>query len=232
MIIKKNKNTQDNTKTSTVNNSMLPVKKIENLNQEVFDIDNFDFLQRDERRRGDRRRGYRRIDERNLVSRAQEEAITIKEQAVKEGYEQGINQANEALATLKNELQEFFQYKDKTVEKLSKDILEISLNVAETIIKQEVSLDHNILKNIVIDIIKNTAKTENRIVLRVSPKDADFLRMSVPDILNTLQIDGKIIVEESENIDSGSVIVETLNGIVDASLKTQLEILRKSFKEI
>ena len=40
---------------------------------DLFDIENIDFAQRQERRRGSRRRGYRRIDDRNLVSRGQEE---------------------------------------------------------------------------------------------------------------------------------------------------------------
>ena len=44
---------------------------------DLFDIENIDFEQRQERRRGSRRRGYRRIDDRNLVSRAQEEAEAI-----------------------------------------------------------------------------------------------------------------------------------------------------------
>ena len=48
---------------------------------DLFDIENIDFNQRQERRRGSRRRGYRRIDDRNLVSRAQEEAETIKKSA-------------------------------------------------------------------------------------------------------------------------------------------------------
>ena len=34
---------------------------------DIFDLDNIDFSQRQERRRGDRRRGYRRIDDRNLI---------------------------------------------------------------------------------------------------------------------------------------------------------------------
>ena len=46
---------------------------------DIFNLDNIDFSQRQERRRGDRRRGYRRIDDRNLISRAQEEAEMIKE---------------------------------------------------------------------------------------------------------------------------------------------------------
>ena len=60
---------------------------------DLFDVENIDFTQRQERRRGSRRRGYRRIDDRNLVSRAQEEAETIKKSAFEEGYRKGLEQA-------------------------------------------------------------------------------------------------------------------------------------------
>ena len=57
------------------------------------DFSTLDFKERDERRRGDRRRGYRRIDERTLVSRAQEEAENIKALASREGYKSGMQEA-------------------------------------------------------------------------------------------------------------------------------------------
>ena len=57
-------------------------------------IDDLTFEQRPERREGSRRRGYRRTQDRNIVSRAQKEAQTIKEAAKQDGYKEGINQAN------------------------------------------------------------------------------------------------------------------------------------------
>ena len=74
---------------------------------DLFDIENIDFTQRQERRRGSRRRGYRRIDDRNLVSRAQEEAETIKKSAFEEGYRKGLEQANSDLEAFKNNFSEF-----------------------------------------------------------------------------------------------------------------------------
>ena len=62
-------------------------------NIDLFDLDNIDFKQRQERRRGDRRRGFRRIDDRNLISRAKEEANSIREAAAKEGYQEGLSEA-------------------------------------------------------------------------------------------------------------------------------------------
>ena len=57
---------------------------------EKIDISEIEFKERVERRRGDRRKGFRRIDERTLVSRAQEEARSIRELAAKEGYKNGL----------------------------------------------------------------------------------------------------------------------------------------------
>ena len=51
-----------------------PINEGDSYKIDLFDLDNIDFKQRQERRRGDRRRGFRRIDDRNLISRAREEA--------------------------------------------------------------------------------------------------------------------------------------------------------------
>lgn len=199
---------------------------------QFFDVDKFDFLQRDERRRGDRRRGYRRIDDRNLVSRAQIEAVSIKEEAVKDGYNAGLEQAKEDIEKLREALSGFYSYKKETAEVLSKDVLEIALDVAQTIIKKEVEQDKSVLLNTIVDILKTTTKNDERVTLNVCAEDVEFVKMSVPQILNIAQAEVKLSVVARDNIEKGSVIVETSNGIVDASFKTQLNVLREAFKGI
>ena len=111
MIIKKKKLTAQNTdEQSQVNQvpqqdvsapkEVQPLQKEEKI--DIFSLDNIDFSQRQERRRGDRRRGYRRIDDRNLISRAQEEADSIRETAAKEGYKAGLEQAEYEISLLRN----------------------------------------------------------------------------------------------------------------------------------
>ena len=210
------------------------VEEIEEKEEKVdfFDVDNFDFLQRDERRRGDRRRGYRRIDDRNLVSRAQMEALSIKEAAVKDGYSQGLEKAQEDISNLRENIKEFFDYKEKAMKEISKDILEIALDVAQTIIKKEVSENKEILLNTVVDILKSNVKTDERVTLKVSADDVDYVKMAVPEMLSISQTEAKISVIAQDNIEKGSVIVETSSGVVDASFKTQIEVLREAFKGI
>ena len=115
---------------------------------------------------------------------------------------------------------------------LSKDILEIALDVAQTIIKKEVSQDREILLETVVDILKSNVKSDERVTLKVSSDDVDFVKMSVPQILSIAQTEAKISVIAQDNIEKGSVIVETSSGVVDASFKTQLDVLREAFKGI
>ena len=88
MIIKKNKK-NNNQKTDSKEVSTQQQK--EEVNEDLFfDINDIDFNSRIERRQGDRRRGYRRIDDRNLVSRAQEEAeIGVRKGSVTGRFDQG-----------------------------------------------------------------------------------------------------------------------------------------------
>ena len=84
-----------------------PEVKVEEDKIDLFNLDNIDFKQRQERRRGDRRRGFRRIDDRNLISRAREEAQSIKESAVKEGYQEGLEQAKADIQEVRNAITAF-----------------------------------------------------------------------------------------------------------------------------
>lgn len=197
-----------------------------------FNFDEIDYKQRAERRRGDRRRGYRRIDDRNLISRAQQEAIMIKEQAAKEGYEKGIEASNEAVYTMKEAVEEFFSYKEELFKKVSGDILDISLKVAQKIIKKEVETDKKVLDAIVHDALKSLAKDENKIILKVNPTDVEYTKEIVPKLLSSGQFEAKIYVSGDKEVEEGSAVIETSNGIIDANISTQLELIKEAFKQI
>lgn len=197
-----------------------------------FNFDEIDFAQRAERRRGDRRRGYRRIDDRNLISRAQQEAIMIKEQATRDGYEKGLIEAHATIKDLKNALEEFFEYKDVVYEKVSQDILDISLKVAQKIIKKEVQTDKSVLDSIVKDALKSLAKDENKIILKVNPTDVEYTKEIVPKLLSSGQFEAKIFVSGDKDVEEGSAVIETSNGVIDANISTQLEIIKEAFKQI
>ena len=110
-----------NTTNENILPSKMPEKKADDLESfEKIDISSIEFKERVERRRGDRRRGYRRIDERTLVSRAQNEAHTIKELAAREGYKNGFSQAQNQLEEMKKQMQNMMGMDEKQMEKVAK----------------------------------------------------------------------------------------------------------------
>lgn len=225
MIIKKKKeytNKQDTKPASEV--------KSDGGKIDLFDLDNIDFSQRQERRRGDRRRGYRRIDDRNLISRAQEEAGTIKENAAKEGYKEGLEQAQKDIQEVRVAVEHFLKAKQEVFEYIAPDILEISVDIARKIVKKEIEQDPEIILGNILDVLKTISKDETKINIRVNPSQLALAKENIPQITSTLGLDARINVIADVSVEVGSCIVQTNNGIVDATIDTQLEIIKEAFK--
>ena len=197
---------------------------------DLFDIENVDFAQRQERRRGSRRRGYRRIDDRNLVSRAQEEAENIKKSAFDEGYRLGLAKAETDINKFREELVKYMGAKQEVFEYIAPDLLEISVDIAKKIVKKELESDPQLIINTIIDVLKNISKSESKITLRANPKSVQFIKDTLPNITYELGIEAKINVTADPSIEEGGCVFQTNNGIVDASIDTQIEIIKKALE--
>ena len=239
MIIKKQNKPLDRGSVSTVQSATAGVSSAqvqsvdatsEELQINIFDLDNIDFSQRQERRRGDRRRGYRRIDDRNLISRAQEEADTIKETAAKEGYKAGLEQAENDINALREKLADFISAKKEVFEYIAPDILEISVDIARKIIKKEVEQDPQVILDSIVEVMHNISKEESRIIIKLNPLQVDLVKSELPAYISSMGIEAKINVVADDSIEEGGCILNTNNGIVDASLDTQLEIIKEALK--
>ena len=205
-------------------------KKDEELN--IFDVDNIDFTQRKERRTGNRRRGYRRIDDRNLVSRAQEEASYIKQSAYQEGFNAGVQQAQADLENFRNTLGAFMGAEEKVFEEIAPQILPIAMEIAQKVIKTEVKTDPQIVLDTIMDVLKTLSKNEPKIVLRVNPVQVQYIKDTLPEQVRLLGMETKLSILSDESITEGGCIVETNNGLVDASVEAQLEIVQNALRSM
>jgi len=219
-------------KTSSPEKEKSAKKTDEDELEEVFDIDNIDFEQREGRRTGNRRRGYRRIDDRNLISRAQEEAIQIKEAAYQEGYSLGVEKAQADMEIFKESLNNFMGADDRVFTEIAPDIIEISLEVAKKIIKHEVQIDPQIVIDTVLDIMKNIPKNEPRITLKVNTAQVQFVKDNLPQQLILLGVESKLSILSDDNVSEGSCILQTNNGVVDASIEAQLDIVQNALRSV
>lgn len=215
------------TKTTSSTNSVA-----EDIEKTAFSFEDIVFDARQERRQGSRRRGYRRIDERNIVSRAQEEANSIREQAVKEGHKIGIENAQQEIYKLLDAIEGFFSYKEEMMNYFAPHILEISVEIAKKIINKEIEQDKTALLSLIKSALGDTLKLDNRITVKVKPQDVVTVRDNLPDFLSADSIEAKIKVVPDDNIVSGGAIIITENGIIDATIDTGLSILEQAFKNI
>ncbi len=199
---------------------------------DLFNLDNIDFKQRQERRRGDRRRGFRRVDDRNLISRAREEAESIRESASKEGYQQGLTQAVEDLAQVREALNAFMGAPQEVFDYIAPEILEISVDIAQKIIKKEVSQNPEIVLEKITEILKTLPKEEPKVTIRVNPMQVSIAKQSIPEILETAGLDTKIVVLQDETVSEGGCIVTTNNGVIDATIESQIAIVKEALKEV
>ncbi len=199
---------------------------------EVFDIDNIDFTQRSERRTGNRRRGYRRIDDRNLVSRAQEEAVQIKQNAYQEGYNLGLQQAAAEVEAFKNVLGAFMGAEDRIFNEIAPNILELSMNIAQKVIKHEAATDIQMVVDTVMDALRMLSKNEPKIVLRVNPIQVQYLKDTLPEKIKSIGMETKLSILSDEAVTEGGCIIQTNNGMIDATVEAQLGIVQMALRSI
>ena len=233
MIIKKNKKQTQGVEQEVENESLEREDLLEVKPEDIdlFDLDNIDFKQRNERRKGDRRRGFRRIDDRNLISRAREEAEAIRENAAKDGYQAGLEMAKDDIGMLKDGLEAFYGARQQIFE-AAPDILEISLDIAKKIIKKEVSEDPEIILGNIKEILSGLSKEETKLILKVNPAQASMLKQQVPDIVSSAGLEAKVVIIPDENIMEGGCLLTTTNGVIDATIETQLDIITEVLKEL
>ncbi|MDR1327564.1 MAG: hypothetical protein LBJ74_04075 [Heliobacteriaceae bacterium] len=228
MIIKKN--TPKPTEPQPVIEESKPKQAEEKI--DLFDLDNIDFKQRQERRRGDRRRGFRRVDDRNLISRAREEAATIKEAAAQEGFQEGLAQAREAVSDIRNSMQSFLSAKQEVFDHIAPEILGISIEIAKKIIKRELQQDPSLILENIKEILKDLSREETKITIQTHPSQAGLLKQEIPQTAEQLGLDAKIYIVADDSVDEGGCIVTTTNGVIDATIDTQLSVICEALKEV
>ena len=56
--------------------------------------------------------------------------------------------------------------------------------------------------------------------------------MEVPTLISNNGLDARVFIVSDENIMEGGCVVETANGVIDASIETQLSVISEALKGI
>ena len=122
--------------------------------------------------------------------------------------------------------------KQAVFDTISSDILEISVEIAQKIIKKELQQDPNAILDNVLAVLKGLSKDETKITLRVNPTQVSLLKSEIPNVLSEAGLDAKILIVPDETIMEGGCVVTTNNGVIDATIETQLAVISEALREI
>ena len=167
-----------------------------------------------------------------MISRAREEADAIREAAAKEGYQAGLSQAKDDIAAFRESVKVFMGAKQEVFDTIAPEILSISVDIAKKIIKKELTQAPELLLESVHEILKGLLKEETKITLHANPAQVSMLKSEVPQMAEQLGLEAKIMVIPDDSVMEGGCVVTTTNGVVDATIDTQLAIISEALKEI
>ena len=164
------------------------------------------------------------------------EGIEIgKKKGYEEGHEAGyekiskILQENnqEKLRELTEMIERTENEKQKIIAKYEAELTGLSIDIAEKIIRNEIDTKDNVVAGIIRSVISDYRNVE-WIKVYISDKDDVIAVQADKDLINDLkEISKDVKIEVLAKLEKGSAIVETEDGIVEASIDTQLNNLRE-----
>jgi len=173
-----------------------------------------------------------------IIKKAKEEAEILKQQSFKDGFEKGFTEGSEeGSAQAKHKIFQqvwgiealtsaAFKIKKEIINSAEKEILELSVMIAEKIIRQQLELKPELMREIIKSAIEQL-KDREKIKIIVNPALSENLYDFAEELKETIKGLKTIKITEDKTIPKDGVIVESLDSRIDARIETQLgEILK------
>lgn len=150
------------------------------------------------------------------------EAEKTKEEAFREGFQEGLKSLNEHVLVLNRELKEIR-------EDVHKKILPLALKAARKIIGEELKLHPDRIVDIVMTALKPVTQ-HRRIIIYVNRADLDSLEAQKPKLKKMFEHLESFSLQERSDIEPGGCMIETEAGIINAQLENQWRALEAAFE--
>ncbi len=171
-----------------------------------------------------------------ILEQAIKNASEVKKAAWDEGYREGrqegmasaIKEGKEQAVKVQGVLNELEAFKAELYGDIEKDVLSLSLDIAEKIVNQELDRSDSIYISMVKKAISRL-NIEGRFVLRVNPREYKrFFKEGAEWLQDELQC-APITITEDATLEENGCVLESDDGMVNAGAQTQLKMLSLSF---
>ncbi len=170
------------------------------------------------------------------ADRIRQAADLVKKQARDAGLAEGFEKGKQAVtAELDHVIQKLHQAY-MNIEKFRKqlylnaetDTVELAVAVARVIIGQEISIDREIVLNVVKEALGKVVDHE-KIKIRINPSDLEIVKTALFQFLPLVENLENINFEADAAMSAGGCTVETNFGNIDARIENQLKQITESF---
>jgi flagellar assembly protein FliH len=169
-----------------------------------------------------------------IIALATAEGERIREEARAEGraegrvqgHRDGLAETTAAVQAMGEALLELQQLRDQTAEAVERDAVELALALAAKIIAGTLEAEPERVVDVVRGALRRIAD-RRQIVVLVDPADLDVVSAAVNDL--RAQVGGieTCDVQADRRVGRGGAVVRTIEGEIDATVKTQLERARE-----
>ncbi len=149
---------------------------------------------------------------------------------VEKGREESVMSAKELLERVKKIHEEMLLKKVEIFEKNEEELIELAYQIAVKIVKKEIDMDKNIIKNNLMEALKKVPISKS-ITIIVNWEDLEYIKSIKNQLFSEIQGVEKIEIVENRSIERGGCILETSMGTIDATISSQLEIIFEKFTE-
>jgi type III secretion protein L len=171
-----------------------------------------------------------RVEAKRIMDQAEREAAAIRQQAetiARESREAAYQEGSEsALTEWHTLLLEAREQRDQALAGVERDVLRLSVKIAEKILGRELKRDKEAVVDIVATALRQARRNE-MITLRVNPADLPAIeqqRQRFEPVGRNQFLD----VVPDPAVAAGGCVIESESGAIDAQLATQLRVLERA----
>ena len=166
-----------------------------------------------------------------IIAQATVQADQLRQQASCEnaaaGRAQALQDVMPSLVVFANAAQSLIVFEEQLISRCTPQIVGLALEIAAKVIAKAVDADGEIVAA-VLERAKHEALDAKQLRICLNPTDHQLLAELRPDLVK-IGNDGKRVIEvvASAEIDRGGCRLETESGVVDATLPTQIDEIRR-----
>lgn len=150
------------------------------------------------------------------------------------GRQEGKDLAERGLANvfraMRQSVTELAGLRERILRESEADLLKLSIVIARKIIQHEISTNQAILASLVAAAVSDCISLD-RITIRLNPADYEVVSRDRDRYLGVISPETRVILTPDETLAPGDCVVDSVTGVIDARIETQLEEIYRRFTD-